>query len=107
MYGNYVNESLNSLGRRLSMINNHRLTLTWRGEPLNDPLIWAHERGEFMVTFRASRLVASTDYLENPSLVEEIWEGEMPESFWDDLMSSGGWTYTELSRYMPFHKPLP
>jgi len=71
----------------------HQHYFRWRGVPIADIREWAHARGERMVRYRAERDVPSavTGRLEH-----EEHEGEVPESFWQDLMWSDGWRYTEI-----------
>lgn len=71
---------------------------TWRGEPITDIEQWCRERGEHLVQFRCERKVPNvvTDRLDT-----ETKEGEMPESFWNNLLMTHGWHYTETGRYKP------
>ena len=71
---------------------------TWRGEPILDIHAWARAREEQMVRYRAHRTVTSPTFTE---MVEESYEGEMPASFYDNLLWNDGWAYTELSRDNP------
>ena len=62
---------------------------TWRGEPIYDIHKWAKDRGERMVEYR---LTTRTVY------GDEVEEGIMPESFWNNLMRTGNQHYEEISR---------
>ena len=69
-------------------------TYTWRGQPINNIQEWAAERGERMVRYEARRTIPD---LRTGGLLEEIEHGEMPESFWNGLLMSHGWSYKELA----------
>ncbi len=60
---------------------------TWRGEPIHDIDGWAKSRGERMVKYR---LTVKTVY------GDEISTGQMPESFWDNLLRSANHYYEEI-----------
>lgn len=65
----------------------------WRGVPITDIHAWAANRGERMVKYVAVRYVPSI-FL--GVLVKEEKVGEMPESFWDHLIMTDGWSYEEI-----------
>ncbi len=67
---------------------------TWKGKPINDIHEWAREHGEMMVQYRATR-PAPTPWDHH---FKEVQIGEMPESFWNTLAWTGGWSYVELGR---------
>jgi hypothetical protein len=65
---------------------------SWRGEPIRDIVAWAAARGERMVSYHAERVVPD---LVSGGLTKEEYDGAMPESFWNGLAMTHGWTYTE------------
>lgn len=65
----------------------------WNGQPIPNIHQWARDRGEKMVHYRCIK------YQDHPTL-EEVFEGEMPESFWNNLFRNSA-SYKELHRYDP------
>ena len=63
-------------------------TFSRYGKPIPDIHAWAAKRGERMVHYRGRRPDGYGGI--------EVQEGEMPESFWNMLAWTGGWSYKEL-----------
>ena len=64
----------------------------WRGEYIHDIYAWATQRGERMVKYVAVRTIPSFAGV----LVTEERQGEMPQSFWDNLRITDDWIYEEI-----------
>ena len=64
----------------------------WRGKLIRNIRQWAANRGERLIWYRAERTVPSLSGV----LKQEMRTGFMPESFWNNLVITDGWSYTKL-----------
>lgn len=64
------------------------INFLWRGERIPNIRVWATEHGQRMIKYRHT--------YKDPMFGDSVFEGEMPQYFWDHLMQKGNELWEEL-----------